>query len=97
MSWVCPLENLDYEYYLPIFFDGLQCTERTLVFLASQVPSSARLFSDSFKGIEDMLYAAQGHPERIIPCIKNLVRPIRNALSKLHVPTMLIVLKVDIV
>lgn len=23
LSWVCPLENLDYEYYLPIFFDGM--------------------------------------------------------------------------
>jgi hypothetical protein len=23
LSWVCPLENLDYDYYLPIFFDGL--------------------------------------------------------------------------
>ena len=22
LSWACPLENLDYEYYLPIFFDG---------------------------------------------------------------------------
>ena len=22
LSWVCPLENLDYDYYLPIFFDG---------------------------------------------------------------------------
>jgi hypothetical protein len=23
LSWVCPLENLDYDYYLPIFFDGM--------------------------------------------------------------------------
>ena len=22
LSWACPLESLDYEYYLPIFFDG---------------------------------------------------------------------------
>lgn len=22
LSWVCPLENLDYDYYLPLFFDG---------------------------------------------------------------------------
>lgn len=25
LSWVCPLENLDYDYYLPIFFDGTPC------------------------------------------------------------------------
>ena len=25
LSWACPLENLDYEYYKPLFFDGLQC------------------------------------------------------------------------
>lgn len=23
LSWVCPLDNLDYDYYLPIFFDGI--------------------------------------------------------------------------
>jgi hypothetical protein len=51
LSWVCPLDNLDYDYYLPIFFDGsppllllsssqssgLQCTEEHIVFLAKQV------------------------------------------------------------
>jgi hypothetical protein len=25
LSWVCPLENLDYDYYLPLFFDGESC------------------------------------------------------------------------
>ena len=25
LSWACPMENLEFEYYLPIFFDGLQC------------------------------------------------------------------------
>ena len=24
LSWAAPLDNLDYDYYLPIFFDGLQ-------------------------------------------------------------------------
>ena len=27
LSWVCPLHNLDYEHYLPIFVDGIRCTE----------------------------------------------------------------------
>lgn len=69
LSWACPLENLDYEYYLQIFFDGLQCTENPVNFLARQ-------------GIEDMLYSAKGHSQRIIPCIKSLVRPLRNAFMK---------------
>lgn len=69
LSWACPLENLDYEYYLPIFFDGLQCREQPACFLSRQ-------------GIEDMLLAARGSPQRIIPSLKSLVLPLRNALSK---------------
>ena len=80
LSWACPLENLDYSYYLPVFFDGLQVDENPSSFLARQ-------------GIEDLLYAARGHPERIIPNIEGCVRPIRNALSKFQVPTMLAALK----
>jgi Parkin co-regulated protein len=72
LSWACPLENLDYDYYLPIFYDGLQCKEHPISFLARQ-------------GIEDLLFAARGHPERVIPCIKHLVRPLRNALGKFDV------------
>lgn len=80
LSWACPLENLDYEYYLPLFFDGLQCKDRIISFIARQ-------------GIEDMLYASRGHPERIIPVIPHLVRPLRNALGKFDVEILLGVLK----
>ena len=80
LSWAAPLDNLDYEYYLPIFFDGLQCKENPARFIARQ-------------GIDDLIYAARGYPERIIPCIKNLVRPIRNALSKFDTEILLGVLK----
>ena len=72
LSWACPLENLDYEYYLPIFFDGLQLSvnEQPSSFIARQ-------------GIEDMLIAAKGKdPNRVISCIKGIIRPLRNALSK---------------
>lgn len=72
LSWACPLENLDYEYYLPIFFDGLQLSpdEQPSSFLARQ-------------GIEDMLIAAKGKdPIRVISCLKSIIRPLRNALSK---------------
>mmetsp|Transcript_16382 Transcript_16382/g.24694 ORF Transcript_16382/g.24694 Transcript_16382/m.24694 type:complete len:345 (+) Transcript_16382:196-1230(+) len=79
LSWVCPLDNLDYDYYLPIFFDGLQCDQEPIVFLAKQ-------------GIEDMLYACHGNADRVIPSLPNLVRPLRNALSKFSVPILLNVL-----
>jgi hypothetical protein len=81
LSWACPLENLDYEYYLPVFFDGLQCNDNIVAFIARQ-------------GIEDLLYASKGHPERIIPVIPNLVRPLRNALSTFNREVLLGVLKV---
>lgn len=61
LSWACPLENLDYEYYLPLFFDGLQCDDMIVGFIAR-------------KGIEDMLYASKGSPERIKAVIPALVR-----------------------
>lgn len=80
LSWVCPLENLDYEYYLPIFFDGLQVKEPIVRFIARQ-------------GIEDMLYASRGNPERIIPVIPMLARPMRNALAKFDIDLLLGTLK----
>jgi hypothetical protein len=81
LSWVCPLENLDYDYYLPIFFDGLQVDTLPVSFFVRQ-------------GIEDLLYAAEGQPARILASLPNLVRPLRNALSKFQVPLLLAVLKV---
>mmetsp|Transcript_26253 Transcript_26253/g.26501 ORF Transcript_26253/g.26501 Transcript_26253/m.26501 type:complete len:334 (+) Transcript_26253:288-1289(+) len=69
LSWVCALEKLDYEYYLPLFFDGLQCKEDPLAFLACQ-------------GVKDLLEAARGYPERVIPCVPSIVTPIRNGLLK---------------
>jgi hypothetical protein len=80
LSWACPLENLDYEFYLPLFFDGLQCDDKIISFIARQ-------------GIEDMLYASRGHPERIKSVIPLLVRPLRNALSKFDIGLLLAVLK----
>lgn len=80
LSWACPLENLDYEYYLPLFFDGLQCKDQPICFLARQ-------------GVEDMLFASRGNPNRVRPCIKILVRPLRNALSKFDPDVLLGVLK----
>lgn len=80
LSWACALENLDYEYYLPLFFDGLQCKDKIITFIACQ-------------GIEDMLFASRGHPQRIKSVIPLIIRPIRNALSKFDVDILLWTLK----
>ena len=70
LSWACPLDNLDYEYYLPIFFDGLQIKTEPVCFLARQ-------------GIEDMLTAAKScNPAKVIATVRDIMRPLRNALSK---------------
>jgi len=80
LSWACPLENLDYEYYLPIFFDGLQVKEPVVKFIARQ-------------GIEDMLYASKGAPQRVIPVVPLLAKPLRNALAKFDIEILLAALK----
>lgn len=80
LSWACPLENLDYEYYLPLFFDGLQVKEPVVAFIARQ-------------GVEDMLFASKGHPERIKSVVHLLARPLRNALGKFDTELLLASLK----
>ena len=80
LSWAAPLDNLDYDFYLPIFFDGLQCKDNPARFLARQ-------------GIEDLLFASRGFPNRIKSCVYHIVRPIRNALSKFDTDILLGVLK----
>lgn len=68
LSWVCPLEQLDYSYYLPMFFDGLRCTQEPCSFLARQ-------------GIEDLLFAARGSPDKILTILPKLATFIRNAMA----------------
>jgi hypothetical protein len=80
LSWAAPLDNLDYEYYLPIFFDGLQCKDNPSCFLARQ-------------GIEDLLFASRGFPNRIKVCVPKLIKPLRNALAKFDPTILLAVLK----
>lgn len=66
LSWMCPIEHLDYSYYLPVFFDGLQCKENPYKLMATH-------------GVEDLIYAARKYPEKLIKNMKKLVLPIRNA------------------
>ena len=80
LSWACPLENLDYSYYLPVFFDGLQVDESPSNFLARQ-------------GVEDLLLGARGHSDRVIPCLKVCARYLRNALDTYNPEVVLATLK----
>ncbi|CAM9228639.1 unnamed protein product [Pylaiella littoralis] len=68
LVWVCPLEQLDYDHYLPMFFDGIRCLEEPCTTLARQ-------------GVSDLLSAARGSPERILPSLPNIMRAIRLAIS----------------
>ena len=90
LSWVCPLHNLDYEHYLPIFFDGVRCTEDPYKFMARQVRKVGRRSSAPFlhsplspdaQGAHELLEASRGYPERILPCIPSLISPLRLALT----------------
>jgi hypothetical protein len=81
LSWMAPFESLDYGYYLPLFFDGLQCKDHPHSFLARQ-------------GVSDLLYATRGNPQRVISCLKDLVRPLRNALSMNNADITLAVMKI---
>ncbi|CAM9911551.1 unnamed protein product, partial [Laminaria digitata] len=68
LVWVCPLEQLDYEFYLPMFFDGIRCLEDPCMTLARQ-------------GVTDLLSGAIGSPERVLPSLPAIMRAIRVAIS----------------
>lgn len=45
------------------------------------------------QGVEDLLLSARGHPERVIPCLKNCTRFIRNALDTMNLSVVVGVFK----
>ncbi|XP_008488061.1 parkin coregulated gene protein homolog [Diaphorina citri] len=65
ISWKEDIKTLNYQYYLPIFFDGLRETEYPYKFFAS-------------KGIHDLL---ENGKDKIVPVLPHLILPIKNALS----------------
>ncbi|KAK9533802.1 hypothetical protein VZT92_008898 [Zoarces viviparus] len=80
-SHFCPqveFEKLDYNYYLPLFFDGLTETDHPYKFLACQ-------------GVHELL--DNGGP-KILPVIPQLIMPIRKALNTKNHQVMCIMLKV---
>ena len=56
LSWTAPLPMLDFEVYLPVFVEGLVNTSHPYAFMARQ-------------GCREILAAAAGRPEWIIPSL----------------------------
>jgi len=65
LDWKMKPEDLDYYHYLPVFFDGLRETEEPYHFLALQ-------------GCYDLL--AHGGEKKVLPCVPQLITPIKTAL-----------------
>lgn len=65
ISWKVRIEDLDFHYYLPMFFDGLTETEAPYKFLVEQ-------------GTTEML--EHGGP-KILPVVPQLIIPIKKALN----------------
>ncbi|XP_051667240.1 parkin coregulated gene protein isoform X1 [Manacus candei] len=65
IAWKVEIENLDYHYFLPLFFDGLCETKFPYEFFARQ-------------GIHDML---EHGGNKILPVVPQLIIPIKNALN----------------
>ncbi|XP_009694281.1 PREDICTED: parkin coregulated gene protein-like, partial [Cariama cristata] len=72
------IENLDYHYYLPLFFDGLCEMTFPYEFFARQ-------------GIHDML---EHGGNKILPVVPQLIIPIKNALSLRNRQVICVTLKV---
>ena len=68
LSWMCPLANLDYSHYLPIFMDGIRCKENPYKFIAR-------------RGIYELFEDARGNSERILENVDGFIPAIRHALS----------------
>lgn len=81
LTWLCPLKHLDYEYYLPMFVDGIRCTQEPYKFMARQ-------------GCHELIEAAQGFPERILPVVPAVIKPLRVALTTNDEDTVLAAIRV---
>uniref|UniRef100_A0A671VB30 PARK2 co-regulated n=2 Tax=Sparus aurata TaxID=8175 RepID=A0A671VB30_SPAAU len=78
ITWKVDIETLDYNHYLPLFFDGLSETAHPYAFLARQ-------------GAEDLL---DHGGDKILPVIPQLIIPIRNALNTRNHQVMCTTMKV---
>lgn len=65
IAWKVGIEKLDFQHYLPIFFDGLREVEMPYAFLAEQ-------------GVYDMMQVGKG---KVVSVIPQLIMPIKTALN----------------
>jgi len=65
---MCPLHNLDYEHYLPIFMDGIRCVENPFRFIARQA-------------VKELLDDAKGNSKVVTETVDSWILPMRYALS----------------
>lgn len=65
VAWKVAIERLDFQHYLPIFFDGLREVEMPYAFLSEQ-------------GVYDMMRVGSS---KIVPVIPQLIIPIKTALN----------------
>ena len=70
LSWMCPLHNLDYEHYLPIFMDGIRCNDNPYKFIAKQA-------------VKELIDDARGNSKVVTECLDLCVLPIRYVASEL--------------
>ncbi|XP_014289590.1 parkin coregulated gene protein homolog [Halyomorpha halys] len=66
IAWKVNIKEIDYQYFLPVFFNGLCEIEYPYNFYAQQ-------------GIEDLLYF--GGRQKVLPAVPQLILPIKNALN----------------
>lgn len=78
IAWKVEIEKMDYHHYLPLFFEGLRETQHPYEFFARQ-------------GIHDML---EHGGNKILPCIPQLIIPIKEALNTRSHPVVCTTLKV---
>ena len=69
LTWICPVIQLDYEYYLPIFIDGIRSPDEPFKFVAR-------------RGTYEMLKEAQGYSHSCIaPCFKEIIKALRRVMQ----------------
>ncbi|KAL9919600.1 parkin coregulated gene protein homolog [Glossina fuscipes fuscipes] len=78
IGWTIDIDKLDYNFYLPLFFDGLSETEHPY-------PTYAR------QGVYDLLIAGG---EKIPPTIPQLILPLKSALNTKNLEVICTTLKI---
>ncbi|GAB1605351.1 parkin coregulated gene protein homolog [Argonauta hians] len=78
IAWKIEIEKMDYHHFLPLFFEGLRENQHPYDFFARQ-------------GIHDML---EHGGNKILPCIPQLIIPIKECLNTRTLPVVCTTLKV---